>query len=175
VVTDVIPPRPQTFDEAKDQIKDTITSNKSTAAVQKHAQELMDKAKSMGDLQKAAKSMGLEAKTSDEFSRSGTVEGLGSASYVQEAFPLADGSVFGPVSTTDATVVGKVIEHIQPDLSKLPEQRVSIRDELKSQKGRERNNLFQEGLRQELVKQGKIKYHEDVIKRLMTSYVGGNS
>jgi len=30
-------------------------------------------------------------------------------------------------------------------------------------------------LRQELVKQGKIKYHEDVIKRLMTSYVGGNS
>jgi len=175
VVTDVIPPRPQTFDEAKDQIKETITGNKSTAAVQKHAQELMDKAKSMGDLQKAAKSMGLEAKTSDEFSRSGTVEGLGSASYVQEAFPLADGSVFGPVSTTDATVVGKVIEHIQPDLSKLPEQRVSIRDELKSQKGRERNNLFQEGLRQELVKQGKIKYHEDVIKRLMTSYVGGNS
>jgi len=175
VVTDVIPPRPQTFDEAKDQIKETITGNKSTAAVQKHAQELMDKAKSIGDLQKAAKSMGLEAKTSDEFSRSGTVEGLGSASYVQEAFPLADGSVFGPVSTTDATVVGKVIEHIQPDLSKLPEQRVSIRDELKSQKGRERNNLFQEGLRQELVKQGKIKYHEDVIKRLMTSYVGGNS
>jgi len=175
VVTDVIPPRPQTFDEAKDQVKETITTNKSTAAVQKHAQELMDKAKSMGDLQKAAKAMGLDVKTSEEFSRSGTVEGLGSASYVQEAFPLADGAVFGPVSTTDATVVGKVIQHVQPDMSKLPEQRVSIRDELKSQKGRDRNALFQEGLRQELVKQGKIKYHEDVIKRLMSSYTGGNS
>ena len=175
VVTDVIPPRPQTFDEAKDKIKETITQNKSTAAVQKHAQELMDKAKSMGDLQKAAKSMGLDAKTSEEFSRSGTVEGLGSASYVQEAFGLADGSVFGPVSTTDSTVIGKVLEHVQPDLSKLPEQRASIRDELKSQKGRDRNSLFQEGLRQMLVKQGKIKYHEDVIKRLMSSYVGNNS
>jgi len=174
VVTDVIPPRPQTFDEAKDKVKDTIAQNKSSAAVQKHAQELMDKAKSMGDLQKAAKSMGLEAKTSEEFNRAGTVEGLGSASYVQEAFGLADGSVFGPVSTTDATVVGRVMQHIQPDLSKLPEQRVAIRDELKSQKGRDRNALFQEGLREALVKQGKIKYHQDVIKRLMSSYIGNS-
>ena len=175
VISDVIPARPQTFDEAKDKVKDTITQNKSAAAVQKHAQELMDKAKSMGDLGKAAKSMGLEAKTSEEFNRSGTVEGLGSASYVQEAFDRPDGSVFGPVSTTDATVVGKVIEHVQPDLSKLPAERASIRDELKSQKGRDRNTLFQEGLRKELVKQGKIKYHDDVIKRLLASYVGGNS
>jgi parvulin-like peptidyl-prolyl isomerase len=156
-------------------VKETITQNKSTAAIQKHSQELMEKAKSMGDLQKAAKSMGLDAKTSEEFSRSGTVEGLGPASYVQEAFDLADGSVFGPVSTTDATVVGKVIGHAEPDLSRLPAERASIRDELKSQKGRDRNTLFQEGLRAALVKQGKIKYHDDVIKRLLSSYVGGNS
>jgi len=175
VVTDVIPARSQTFDEAKDKIKETITQNKSTAVVQKHAQELMDKAKSMGDLAKAAKPMGLAAKTSDEFSRSGTIEGLGSASYVQEAFDLPDGSVFGPVSTTDSTVVGKVIEHIQPDMSKLPEERGSIRDALKGERGRDRNTLFQEGVRQALVKQGKIRYHQEVIKRLLSSYVGGNS
>jgi peptidyl-prolyl cis-trans isomerase D len=175
VVTDVIPARPQTFDEAKEKVKETITQNKSTAAVQKHAQELMDKTKSMGDLQKAAKSMGFEAKTSEEFNRTGTVEGLGSASYVQAAFDQADGSVFGPVSTTDSTVVGKVVAHIEPDLSKLPAERTAIRDELKSQKGRDRNTLFQEGLRKALVKQGKIKYHEDVIKRLLGSFVGGNS
>ena len=56
-----------------------------------------------------------------------------------------------------------------------PRSARSIRDELKSQKGRDRNTLFQEGLRTALVKQGKIKYHEDVIKRLLSSFLGGNS
>ena len=47
-----------------------MVQNRSTAAVQKHAKELIEKAKAMGgDLAKAAKSMGLEVKTSDEFDR----------------------------------------------------------------------------------------------------------
>ena len=62
----------------------------------------MEKAKAMGgDLAKAAKSMGLEVKTSDEFARTGTVEGLGSASYVADGFNKPDGTVFGPLGTPD--------------------------------------------------------------------------
>ena len=174
VVTDVFPPHPMTFDEAKDQVKTEVTQNKLNAAVQKHANDLLTAAKSAGDLAKAAKSMGLEVKTSSEFDRNGNIEGVGSASYVQEAFNLADGAIFGPVSTTDATVIGKVVAHVAPDLSKLPEERDKIRDELKSRKGRERNELFQEGLKQTLVKQGKIKYHDDVIKRLIGSFTGNS-
>jgi hypothetical protein len=155
-------------------VKDTLTQNKSVAAVQSHATELLSKAKSMNDLQKAAKSMGMEAKTSTEFDRAGTVDGIGSATYVQEAFGLKDGAFFGPISTTDGTVIGKVVSHIEPDMSKLPEQRAAIRDDLKSKKGRDRNTLFQEGLRESLVKQGKIKYHQDVIKRLISGYMGNS-
>jgi peptidyl-prolyl cis-trans isomerase D len=174
VVTDVNPPRPSTFDEVKDKVKETITANKATAAVQTHANELIAKAKATGDLKAAAKSMGLEAKTSTEFDRSATIDGLGPASYVQEAFALTDGAVFGPVATTDATVIGKVVAHVAPDMSKLPEQRASIRDELKQKKGRDRNSLFQEGLKDQLIKQGKIKYHQEVIKRLIGGYVGNS-
>lgn len=174
VVTDVNPPRPMTFEEAKDKIKESLAQDKAVAAVQKHATELLSKANSSGDLQKAAKSMGMDAKTSAEFDRAGTVDGIGSATYVQEAFGLKDGATFGPVSTTDGTVVGKVIAHVAPDMSKLPEQRVAIRDDLKSKKGRDRNTLFQEGLRESLIKQGKIKYHQDVIKRLISGYMGNS-
>ncbi len=174
VVTDVFPPRPMTFDEAKDQVKTEVTQNKLNAAVQKHAADLLAAAKANGDLQKAGKSMGLDMKTSPEFDRQGSIEGLGSANYVQEAFGLPDGSVFGPVSTTDSTVIGKVIAHIAPDLSKLPQERDKIRDELKSRKGRSRNELFQEGLKQTLIKQGKIKYHQEVIQNLLHSYTGNS-
>jgi peptidyl-prolyl cis-trans isomerase D len=173
LVTDVTPPRPQTFEEVQTKIRDAMVQSRLAAAVQNHARELVEKAKSMGgDLAKAAKPMGLEVKTSGEIDRSGTVEGLGSANYVQEGFTRPDGTVFGPISTPDGTVVAKLLQHVAPDLSKLPEQRVALRDEIKSQKARERNSLFEAGLREALVKQGKIKIHQDVIDRLLAGYRG---
>jgi peptidyl-prolyl cis-trans isomerase D len=173
LVTDVTPPRPQAFEEVQNQIRDTMTQGRLTTVEQNHAKELAEKAKAMGgDLAKAAKAMGLDVKTSGEIDRSGSVEGLGSASYIQEGFMRPDGTVFGPISTPDATVVAKVIQHVDPDMSKLPEQRATLRDEIKSQKARDRNSLFEAGLREALVKQGKIKIHQDVINRLLASYRG---
>jgi peptidyl-prolyl cis-trans isomerase D len=171
LVTDVTPPRPQTFEEVQSKIRDAMVQNKLAAAVQNHARELVEKAKSMGgDLAKAAKAMGLEVKTSGEIDRSGTIPGLGSANYVQEGFTSPDGTVFGPISTPDGTVVAKLLAHVEPDLSKLPEQRVALRDEIKSQKARDRNSLFEAGLREALIKQGKIKIHQPVIDRLLAGY-----
>ncbi|HEV3198753.1 MAG TPA: peptidyl-prolyl cis-trans isomerase [Bryobacteraceae bacterium] len=171
VVLDVIPPRPSTFEEVQTKVKDSIIENRLTVAVQKHAADLVAKTNSMGgDLDKAAKSLGLEIKTSDEFARTGNVEGLGPASYVSDAFTRPDGTILGPLNSAGTTFVAKVLSHAQPDMSKLPEQRVQIRDEIKGQKGRDRNTLFDAGLKDTLVKQGKIKYHNDVISRLLASY-----
>jgi peptidyl-prolyl cis-trans isomerase D len=175
VVTDAIPARPNTFEEVQNQIRDAMVQGRMAKATQDHARELADKAKAMGgDLAKAAKSMGLEVKTSNEFDRAGTIDGLGIASYVLEGFSRPDGTVFGPVGTPDGgTVVSKVIAHIQPDLSKLPEQRAAVRDEIKSQKARERNSLFEAGVKDALTKQGKIKIHQDVLSRLIANYRAG--
>jgi peptidyl-prolyl cis-trans isomerase D len=174
VVTDVLPARPATLAEVETQVRDAMVQNRLAAAVQTHAKELMDKAKaSGGDLEKVAKSMGLTVKTSDEVTRTGAIEGLGSASYIQDAFHDADGTLLGPIPTPDGTVVAKVVSHVQPDMSKLAEQRIAIRDELKTQKARDRDGIFEAGLRDALLKEGKIKIHQDVVKRLVTSYQGG--
>ncbi len=173
VVQDVLPPRPSTFAEVQNSVRDTMVAQRSAGAVSKHAQELLDKAKSMGgDLAKAAKSMGLDVKTSDEVTRNGAVEGLGSASYLQQGFGMPDGSVFGPVATPDSTVVAKVIGHSQADMSKMAAERVKIRDEIKTRKARDREGLFEAGLRDTLIKQGKIKIHQEVINRLIAQYRG---
>jgi hypothetical protein len=123
-----------------------------------------------GDLAKAAKSMGLEVKTSGEVDRNGTVEALGTASYLIEGFGRPDGTVFGPVGVTDGQAVMKVISHTGADLSQLPAQRAQIRDEIKSQRARDRNTLFENGVKDMLIKQGKIKIHQDVINRLIANY-----
>jgi alkylated DNA nucleotide flippase Atl1 len=124
-----------------------------------------------GDLAKAAKAMGLDTKTSDEVDRAGKIEGIGMASYVSEGFVRPDGSVFGPVGTPDGgTIVAKVLSHSGADLSQLAAQRAVIRDEIKSQRARERNTLFENGVKDMLIKQGKIKIHQDVINRLIGNY-----
>jgi peptidyl-prolyl cis-trans isomerase D len=172
VVTDVLPPRPATFPEVQSKIHDTMVQRRLEAAVQKHAKDLADQAKVGGDLAKAAKAMGLTTKTSDEIGRTGAIEGLGSANYVQDAFKLPAGSVFGPIPTPDGAVVVKVVSHVPADMSKLADQRNTIRDDIKSQKARDRSGVFEVGLREALTKQGKIKVHQDVINRIIAQYKG---
>jgi len=171
-VTDVTAPRPSTFEEVQNQIRDSMAQNRSVAAVQKHAQELIDKAKAMGgDFAKAAKSMGLEVKTTPDFERAGTVEGVGSASYFSAAFDKPVGSVFGPSGTPDgATLVGRVVAKTPADPAGLAAMRSTIRDDIKSQRARDRATLFENGIKEAMVKDGKIKIHQDVIERLISTY-----
>src|SRR5262249_25538972 len=144
MVNDVVPAHPAKVEDVQNQIRDAIVARRSEGALRQHAQELIDKAKAMGgDLAKAAKSMGLEVKNSPDVDRAGNIDGLGSVSYVAEGFSRPDGSVFGPVTTADRSmVVARVIAHVAPDMSKLPAQRAAIRDEIKSQRARDRNLLF---------------------------------
>lgn len=172
VVTGVQPSRPSTLAEVESQVRDTLSATKLKQVMQKHAQELYDKAKADGgDLAKAAKSMGLEAKKSDDFTRTGAIEGLGSAAYFQPGFSQPVGSIVGPFAEPDgAWVVGKVLEHVPADMSKLAEQRATIRDDIKGQRARERASLFDLGIRDQLKQEGKLKYHQDVIDQLMGQY-----
>src|SRR5262249_32633762 len=78
-VTGVTPAHPSTFEEVQNQVKDAFVAEKVAKITDQKVQELMDKAKSTGDLEKAAKSMGLEVKTQDNVTRTGAIEGLGSA------------------------------------------------------------------------------------------------
>ena len=170
VVTAVAPARAARLEEEQSAVRETLIQNRSAGALQKHSQDLLDAAKSAGDLAKAAKAAGLEVKTSEEFTRSGSVEGIGSATYLQEAFSRPDGTFLGPISIPEGTVVARVIQHIPADMSKLAEQTSSIRDDVKGQIARDRAALFAEGVRDALVKQGKIKVHQPVIKRLISTY-----
>jgi len=171
-VTDIIPPQPSSFDEVKDTIKTTIAQNRAQTTLQRHAQELLDKAKAMGgDLEKAAKSMGLEVKSSDAIGPSDTIEGLGSVSVFAQAFPRPDGTLFGPYAPSDGIMVGKVLQHIPADPSKLAQDRAAILDDIKQQRARDRNTLFEAGIRDTLTKEKKIKVHQDVINRLVADYI----
>jgi peptidyl-prolyl cis-trans isomerase D len=172
-VTGIVPARPSTLDEVKDQLRDSLIQSRLTVKVQDVAKELADKAKAMGgNLAAAAKAMNLkvEVKTTDAFTRTDTPAGFGSANYMAQAFPMADGAIVGPVLMPDGTVVAKVVEHDAPDMSQLPAQRVALRDQIKTQRAKQRDQLFEAGLKERLIQEGKIKIHQDVINRIIAGY-----
>jgi peptidyl-prolyl cis-trans isomerase D len=173
VVTGVNPAHPSSFEEVQNQVREALTTEKVTKLVDQKARELVDKAKAMnGDLAKAAKSMGLEVKTAADVTRAGAVEGLGSASYVADAFSKPAGTILGPIDIPQMKAVVKVLAHSDADPSLLASQRDTIREQLKSQKATERSKLFEAGLVEALTREGKIKVHKDVVNRLQASYKG---
>jgi hypothetical protein len=170
-VSDVVPPRTASLDEVKGQIRQFMTNTRLANLLADHARQLVAAAKANGgDLAKAAKAMGLEAKTSDSFKRQATVDGFGSANYIDDAFTKPEGTILNPIPMPDATVVVRVVSHSAADLTQLTEQRDKIRDDLKAQKARMRGNMFQDGLVDELERKGKLKVHQDVINRIIANY-----
>jgi len=170
-VADLTPSRPATYEEVQNQVRDNMISSRLPGVVMERAKQLTDAAKANGgDLAKAAKAMGLEIKTSEPFKRLTTVDGLGPATYVEDAFKSPDGTFLRPIPMADQTVVVKVVEHLPVDMSKLAEDRATIRDKIKSDKARQRADLFENGLVETLTHQGVVKLHEEAIKRLLASY-----
>ena len=66
--------------------------------------------------------------------------------------------------------MAKVIAHVEPDLSRLPEERATIRDEIKSQKARTAMPYSRRKMKDALIQQGKVKIHQDVVNRLIAGY-----
>jgi peptidyl-prolyl cis-trans isomerase D len=173
VVTDVQPSRPAELNEVESQVRERLIDQKARELMQQRAREAEQKLReSGGDLRKLGQSMGLEVKTTPEFTRDGTAEGIGSASYVLEAFSKPVGALVGPVNTGEQVIFVKVAEKIPADPTKLLSDRDTLVMGLKRKKAGERKELFEDGVLNQLIKEGKVKINEDAIKRLATSYRG---
>jgi peptidyl-prolyl cis-trans isomerase D len=171
VVTAVAPAHPATFEEALPQIKKNLTAERLETLLGQKANELLAKTKSMnGDLKKAATSMGLEMKTSPDVDRSASIEGIGTATTIAGLFDKQPGDLIGPVTLDNQRVIAKVVSKTEPDPAGMAAQMASIREDIKSKLARERNQIFEDGVRQLLTKEGKIKIHQDVIDRLTAGY-----
>ncbi|MDE3196321.1 MAG: peptidyl-prolyl cis-trans isomerase, partial [Acidobacteriota bacterium] len=110
VVTDIEPARQASFDEAKADVHTRAAKEKVDKLIADKAHQLVSTAQSMGgDLEKAAKSLKIDLKTSDDVTRQGTIESIGTASSIPDAFTKPVGSIIGPDSVSGGTLVAKVV------------------------------------------------------------------
>jgi peptidyl-prolyl cis-trans isomerase D len=170
-ITDFQPTHQASFDEARNDVRNKVSQQKLQKILAQKAQELYSKAQAEGgDLAKAAKETGLEVKTTGDLDRNGSIEGVGSVASIPDAFTKPVNSIVGPVPAGGGQLVAKIVAKTQADMSLLPAQQASIRDELKQQKARDRIQLFEAGLRKRLEQEGKLKVHQDVLSRIVQNY-----
>ena len=171
VVTDLQAARSANFDEAKAEARTKATDAKLQKLIEDKANELFAKAQSMGgDLAKAGKALNLEVKTSNDVDRQGAIESVGTASSVAEAWSKPEGSLLSPLNVTGGKLVAKVVAKIGANMAELGFQAETIKNELRQQKARERAQLFQDGLKDKLKADGKLKINDDVMKHILANY-----
>ena len=173
VVTGVTAARPAEFAEVEGQIRSVLAQLKLKDTVRRAAGDLADKAKAEGgDLRKVAQQMGLEVKTPPDFGPEGAAEGIGPASVLRPAFDQPVGSVFGPILVGGRQFVCRVAERVGADMTRLETQRADIQAALKEKKSQEQMELFVDSIRSALIREGKVKIHQQVYDRVLAANHG---
>jgi peptidyl-prolyl cis-trans isomerase D len=160
------PAHPATFAEVRERVLTDYRREKAADLAKSRAEELARRAKSGEDLGKAAKALGLEAKTSDLFSRTGTVNDLGGAAQLGPAFTLAAGKASDAVSLGANWAVYRVLNS-QPAVSTdLAKQQQDIQQQLLDSRRTMAFEAFRTALDNRMKQQGKLKINADNLKRI---------
>ena len=115
MLKDVQAAHPGTLAELRDRVLTDYRQEKSVELAKSQAEDLAKRAKSGEDLDKAAKSLGLDAKSSELLARIATVPDVGPMSALSSAFNLANGQTADPAFLGANWVIYRVVDHQQPN------------------------------------------------------------
>jgi peptidyl-prolyl cis-trans isomerase D len=163
------PAHPATLAEVRDQILADYRREKAADLAKSRAEELAHRAKSGEDLGKAAKALGLEAKNSDLFSRTGSVNDLGGASQLSPAFNLAAGQTSDAVSLGVNWAVYRVLDRQPAIPADLAKQQQDIQQQLLDSRRTMAFEAFRTALDNRMKQQGKLKVNADNLKRITSA------
>ena len=170
VLQGITPIRNAELTEVENGIRAQLTEQKAFEIMSAKAKEVDGMVKAGGDLKAIAKAVGGEVKTSDEFTRDGNIQGVGSATYFGELFEKPAGALSGPHNISGQVAVARLVAKTDADMSKLATERPNLITGIKGRKAQERKDLFEDGLVNRLIDKGKVKINQDIIRRLIDSY-----
>jgi peptidyl-prolyl cis-trans isomerase D len=165
----IAPEHVPTLDEVRAQVEEDYRHAQSIQLAQDKAKKLADLAKTE-DFDKAAKSLGLTPKESNDFSASEYVEGVGSASQLSDAFTLNPGQVSGVLPAGTNQVLFKVVSHTPANEADFATQRDQITEELLGQKRDLQFEIFRQNLKDQFLQTGKLKINSAGMKQYLASF-----
>ncbi len=167
---DVQAAHPGTLAEVRERVLADYRRDKSVELAKSEAQDLASKAKGGGDLDKTAKSMGLDAKTSDLVARTASVPDVGPMTGLASAFTLPNGQTADPVFLGANWVIYKVVDHQQPNQADLTDKaKDDIDQQLLDGKREMTFEAFQKALDARMKQSGDLKINADNLKLIQNA------
>jgi peptidyl-prolyl cis-trans isomerase D len=170
-VAQVVPEHVPTLEEVRAQVEEDYRHEQSVTLAQDKARKLAELAKT-GDFDRAAKSLGLTSKQSNDFSQNEYVEGVGSGAQLSDAFKLNPGQVSGVIAVGTNQVLFKVVSHTPANEADFAAQRDQIREELLDQKRDLQFEIYRANLKEQYIRTGKLKLNDAGMKTFLNSYQG---
>ena len=170
VLNQKIPPAAAQFSDVEAQVRDRYVTNASISLSNQAALKANDQIRAGADLETVAKSMKLDLVKSADFTASDSIEGLGNASVLPEAFTKPVGSTNGPQNVEGRNIIFKILDRSTPDPKNYSNERDSAVQELKQGKARVMYGLFQDSLLEQVRQDGKLKIHQAAIQQLAATY-----
>lgn len=164
----VVPEHIPSLDEVRAQVEEDFRHEQSIQLAQDKAKKLAELAKTE-DFDKAAKSLGLTPKQSNDFTQNDYVEGAGSGSQLSSAFTLNPGQVSSVISAGTNEVLFKVVSHTPPNEADFAGQRDQIREELLDQKRDLQFEIYRENLKDQFIRSGKLKINDAGMRQYLAS------
>lgn len=172
VVRKVNPDREATIEEVRARVTQSLKTQLATQLAEKKLFEAREAIVSGADLRTVARNMGLTFMEPPAFTRISAVEGIGNAGDIYTAFDQPVGGVIGPFRAATRMVVAKVIGKQGANLAEHAGERDQIRKQLGTVKSQERLQIYLEGVRLRLEKEGKIKIDNQKVTALMQGGLG---
>ncbi|MCD6287669.1 MAG: peptidylprolyl isomerase, partial [Candidatus Hydrogenedentes bacterium] len=144
----------QPLDDVKSRVKRELQLERAATLLEPRIREIAGKIKSLDDLKDVDPKLAALVRTSDFFSKEDFVPGVGrTPEFMDAAFSLKPGTLSKPIVVGDRlAILLNVIERTPADMTKLDEQKDSIRDELL----REKKSRILEDWRKSLLEQATI-------------------
>ena len=152
------------LDEVRDKIVASQKQEKAQELARQKADELAKRIKSGEKFDAAARGLGLEPKTSDEFSRAGSVAGVGSGKQLSAAFNMKVGDVSVPQNIGLNWLVYRVESKTEPIPADFEKQKKDLADQVLNDKRSLAYEAFRTALEQRLKQEGKLKLMPEKLK-----------
>ncbi len=168
-VKEIQPGHPGTFAEVRDKVLAGYRRDKAVELARTRAAELAKRAQSGEGLASAAKAVGLEAKTTEPFARTGAVPEVGSARQFSAAFTLAVGQGGPPALLATNWLVYRVVAHEEAKAEEFERQRKDLEQQVLQSKRELAYEAFRSALEQRMRQEGKLKMIPENLKRLRSA------
>ena len=163
-VKQIIPTHQASLDEVRDKIIASFKQEKAQEMARQNADQLAKRIKAGEKFDVVAKALGLDPKTSDEFSRAGAISGVSSGKQLGAAFNMKVGEVSAPVNLGTNWLIYRVESKTLSNPADFEKQKKDLAEQVLNDKRGLAYEAFRTGLEQRLKQEGKLKLMPEKLK-----------